>query len=102
MTTATQRQVRWTNSRGVVTEGRFLARHTDFACPMNEIVYDGRTAMLKDDEFEFVDDCGLTTDRVQVWNDSTMLTAQMPVEKARQFVRDGRAKVICEQAIQLV
>ncbi len=44
--------VKWTDSSGNVREGEFVARHTDYAVPMNEVRYDGgrRTAMLKDDE----------------------------------------------------
>lgn len=40
------------------------------------------------------------SNKVQCWGE-TMLTAQMPITKAREMVRDGRAFVMSTQAIGL-
>jgi len=40
------------------------------------------------------------SNKVQCWGE-TMLTAQMPIETAREMVRNGRAFVISTQAIGL-
>lgn len=44
----------------------------------------------------------LQTSKVQVWRGGVMLTAEWPLEKARQYVADGRAMAICDQAIWLL
>jgi len=41
----------------------------------------------------------LQTAKVQVW---ILLTADWPLEKARQYVAEGRAMAICDQAIWLL
>ena len=41
----------------------------------------------------------LTTEFVQVWKDTGMVTACMPLEIAKEAVREGRAAVITSQAI---
>jgi len=41
----------------------------------------------------------LTTDFVQSWKDTGMVTAFMPLEIAKEAVREGRAAVITSQAI---
>ena len=41
----------------------------------------------------------LTTSTVQYWLNGSMMTAQMPLEEAKQLVRNGKAFVISAQAI---
>ena len=44
----------------------------------------------------------LQTAKVQVWRGGILLTADWPLEKARQYVAEGRAMAICDQAIWLL
>lgn len=56
LTTTRTRKVRFTDSLGCKQYGTWVARHTDYAVPLNEIKYgrEGYTALLKDDEFAFL------------------------------------------------
>ena len=44
----------------------------------------------------------LQTEKIQAWRNGIMITGQMTTKDARRLVREGKAEVICEQAIQLI
>jgi len=44
----------------------------------------------------------LQTSKVQVWRGGVLLTAEWPLEKARQYIAEGRALAVCDQAIWLL
>ena len=49
-----------------------------------------------------IDPARITTDRVQLWNDSgTMITAQLSKKDAQQMILDRKCFVMTEQAIGL-